>query len=108
MRIDRLLCYLRFVKTRSMAHRLIDEGHVRRNGQRVCRASQPIAEGDVLTIPLGENVLVARICALPARRGPPAEAQLCYLPLDPQAQTAIANREVSCFQITRLKGNTQP
>ncbi len=97
MRIDRLLCYLRFVKTRSMAHRLIDEGHVRRNGQRVCRASQPVTEGDVLTIPLGENVLVAQICALPNRRGPPAEAQLCYLSLDPQAQTAIANTADNSF-----------
>ena len=91
MRIDRLLCFLRFVKTRSMAHRLIDEGHIRRNGQRVCRASQAVAAGDVLTIPLGESILVARICALPTRRGPPAEAQMCYLPLDPQAQTAIAH-----------------
>lgn len=97
MRIDRLLCYLHFVKTRSIAHRLIGEGHVRRNGQRVCRASQPVEEGDVLTIPLEESVLVARIFTLPTRRGPPAEAQLCYLTLDPQAQTAIANRPDNSF-----------
>ncbi len=97
MRIDRLLCYLRLVKTRSMAQRLIGEGRVRHNGQRVCRASKPVAEGDVLTIPLGESVLVARICALPARRGPPEEARLCYLPLDQQAQDAIANRAHSSF-----------
>lgn len=90
MRIDRLLCYLRFVKTRGAAQRLIGTGHVRRNGERVCRASQLIGEADVLTFPIGASVMVARICALPARRGPPAEAQLCYLMLDPQAQTAIA------------------
>ncbi|MDZ4308460.1 RNA-binding S4 domain-containing protein [Allopontixanthobacter sp.] len=90
MRIDRLLCYLRFVKTRGGAQRLIGEGHVRRNGQRVCRASQPVGQGDVLTLPLGSRVMVAQIRALPKRRGPPAEAQMCYLPLDPQDQSAIA------------------
>ena len=90
MRIDRLLCYLRFVKTRSTAHRMIDEGHVRRNGQRVCRASQPVSEGDVLTLPLREEVVIVHICALPTRRGSPAEARLCYHTLDPQGQSAIA------------------
>ncbi|MGB3378567.1 RNA-binding S4 domain-containing protein [Allopontixanthobacter sediminis] len=90
MRIDLLLCYLRFVKSRSCAQRLIGEGHVRRNGQRVSRASQPVGQGDVLTLPLGSRIMVAQICALPTRRGPPAEAQMCYLPLDPQCQSAIA------------------
>ncbi len=48
MRIDRLLCNLRFVRTRSLAAKLAATGHLRRNGIRVTRPSQEVAEGDVL------------------------------------------------------------
>ncbi len=83
MRIDRLLCYLRFARTRSAAHKLVDKGHIRRNGERVTRCSRDIAEGDILTLPLGNSVKLVEILALPKRRGPPREAQACYRELDP-------------------------
>ncbi len=83
VRIDRLLCHLRFTRTRSAAHRLIDEGHIRRNGERVRRCSRDIVEGDILTLPLGNTVKLIEILALPERRGPPREAQACYRELDP-------------------------
>ncbi len=83
MRIDRLLCYLRFAHTRSAAHKLVDKGHIRRNGERVTRCSRDIAEGDILTLPLGNSVKLVEILALPQRRGPPREAQACYRELDP-------------------------
>ena len=85
MRIDRLLCFLRFCRTRSRAADLVADGHIRRNGERVTRASQPVAVGDVLTIPLGKTVRLIEILALPDRRGPSREAQACYRPLDPRA-----------------------
>ena len=85
MRIDRLLCFLRFVRTRSSARKLVDEGHIRCNGERVLRASRDIAAGDVLTLPLGNAVKLVEILALPERRGPPSEAQTCYRELDPGA-----------------------
>lgn len=84
VRIDRLLCYLRFVRTRSAAHRLVEEGHIRRNGERVTRCSRDIAEGDILTLPLGDRVRLIEIRTLPERRGPPREAEACYRDLDPQ------------------------
>lgn len=90
VRIDRLLFYLRFVKTRSNAHRLVEEGHVRCNGARVVRPSHEVAVGDTLTLPAGKGACVARIIALPLRRGPSLEAQMCYRVLDPGPQTAIA------------------
>ncbi len=90
MRIDRLLCCLRFAKTRSIAAGMIRDGHLRCNGERVVRASHPVEERDVLTIPLAQGVQLIEILALPARRGPPAEARSCYRMLDPQAKTAIA------------------
>ena len=83
MRIDRLLCYLRFARTRSAAHKLVDEGHIRRNGERVTRCSRDIIEGDILTLPLGKSVKLVEILTLPERRGPPREAQACYRELDP-------------------------
>ena len=86
MRIDRLLCYLRFVKTRSQAHQLVDAAHIRCNGMRVERDSYAVAAGDVLVLPLGANIRVVEILELPERRGPPAMAQSCYRLLDPQTE----------------------
>ena len=82
MRLDRLLWFLRFARSRSLAQRWIAEGHIRRNGERVMRQDQSIAIGDVLTLPLRAKVLPIEILALPKRRGPAAEARACYRPLD--------------------------
>lgn len=89
MRIDRLLCNLRFLRTRTMAAELVRAGHIRRNGARVTRPSQQVDVGDVLTIPLGPGVRLVEVLALPDRRGPAREAQACYRVLDPAEQTAI-------------------
>lgn len=83
MRIDRLLCHLRFVRTRSAAQKLVEQGHIRRNGERVTRGAHEVRVGDVLTIPLGNMVRLVEILVLPVRRGPPREAQACYRELDP-------------------------
>lgn len=83
MRIDRLLCQLRFVRTRGAAQRLVEEGHIRRNGERVLRPSRDVEVGDILTLPLGNRVRLIEVLALPERRGPPREAQDCYRELDP-------------------------
>lgn len=98
MRIDRLLCNLRFLRTRTLAAALIKTGHLRRNGARVIRPSQDIAIGDVLTIPLGNAVSLVEVLALPERRGPAREAQSCYRVLDPARQTDIGERNVTAPQ----------
>lgn len=89
LRIDRLLHALRFAKTRTLAQRWIAEHHIRRNGERVTRQDQPVAVGDVLTLPLKTGVLVVELLALPARRGPAAEARACYRPLDAGAAKTL-------------------
>lgn len=103
MRIDRLLCTLRFVRTRSLAQALVTSGHVRRNGERVTRASCEVRTGDVLTLPLGSRVRLVKVLALPERRGPPREAQACYRELDPQGQSDIA-----AGQTINPRGNAAP
>ena len=82
MRLDSLLFRLRLAKSRTAAQRWIAEGHIRRNGARVTAQDQPVAPGDVLTLPLARKVLVIELVALPTRRGPAKEAQACYRPLD--------------------------
>jgi ribosome-associated heat shock protein Hsp15 len=103
MRIDRLLCRLRFVKTRGMAQRLVESGHVRCNATRVTRASLPVEPGDVLTLPLGSAVKIVEVLSLPVRRGPASEAQACYRVLDGHVQSAIA-----AGKGTATKGNSPP
>ncbi len=90
MRIDKLLWYLRFAKTRSAAQTLVGAGHVRLNGKRVERAALPAQAGDVLVLPLPQGVTVIALIALPGRRGPPAEAQSCYRVLDGARENPIA------------------
>ena len=93
MRIDQLLHRLRFCKTRGVAQRLIDEGHLRCNGVRITRASQEIAAGDILAFPLGREVRVIEVLALPIRRGPAQEAQSHYRRLDQGATSALGGKK---------------
>ena len=72
---------------------MVATGHVRRNGARVLRASQDVAEGDTLTLPLPSGVRVIELITLPIRRGPAAEAQACYRALDRQASASLAGGE---------------
>ncbi|MFC3096594.1 S4 domain-containing protein [Alteraurantiacibacter palmitatis] len=94
MRLDLLLVRLRFAGSRQLAQDWITAGHMRRNGQRVVKANQPVAPGDVLTLPMRHYVRVIEILALPLRRGPPSEAQGCYRVLDAGAPIAIAGNHV--------------
>jgi ribosome-associated heat shock protein Hsp15 len=81
VRIDKFLYFARVVKTRGRAQDLIEEGRVRLDGRAVERAHAEVRPGSVLTFPQHDRVRVLRIEALPARRGPAAEAQTCYTEL---------------------------
>lgn len=90
-RIDRWLWFARFLKTRTMAARLVSAGKVRVNGGRVTKPSHVLAVGDVLTFSLGSRVRVVKVAAAGGRRGPYAEACLLYEDLtepDPPAPDA--------------------
>ena len=78
MRLDRFLHCIRLVKSRTLAQGLIEAGHVRIDGRRVDKASEPVRAGSVIALPLHGKVRVLRVLSLPARRGPAAEARLCY------------------------------
>jgi ribosome-associated heat shock protein Hsp15 len=81
LRLDKFLWFARIVKTRALAQDLAEEGRIRISGRVVDRAAAPVRVGDVLAFALRGRVRVLRVEALPARRGPPAEARALYVDL---------------------------
>ena len=85
-RLDAWLWCARLRKTRADCARLVEGGGVRINRQPTDKAHARVRPGDVLTIAQGSGergrVVVWRVLALAARRGPPAEARALYEDLD--------------------------
>jgi len=78
VRIDRYLHCIRLVKSRTLAQCLIDTGHVRVDGKRVEKPSEPVKIGSTIALPLHGRVRILRVLRLPERRGPAAEARMAY------------------------------
>lgn len=78
MRLDRFLWFARIAKTRSAAQAIAEKGTLRLDGRRIERSSAAVRAGSILAFPLHGQVRVLRVEALPAKRGPPAEAKACY------------------------------
>ena len=95
MRIDRLLVYLRFARTRSKASALIASGSLRCNRKHVLRDNTDVVAGDVLTLPIGKDIRIIELLSLPERRGSPETARGHYRELDPLRKTAIAAGKMS-------------
>lgn len=86
-RLDAWLWCARLRKTRADCARLVEAGAVRINRQPTDKAHARVRPGDTLTIAQGSGergrVLVWRVLALAARRGPAAEARALYEDLAP-------------------------
>lgn len=78
LRLDKFLWFARIVKTRALAQALAEGGRLRLSGRLVERAHAAVRVGDVLSFAQRGQVRVLRIDALPARRGPAAEARSLY------------------------------
>jgi ribosome-associated heat shock protein Hsp15 len=94
-RLDKWLVYARFVKHRSMAAHLIEEGKVRVNRERVQKCSQAVKPEDVLTIAIGDSVKVVKVLGEAERRGPASDARQLYQDLT-CVEKADASREALC------------
>jgi ribosome-associated heat shock protein Hsp15 len=77
-RLDKWLWFARVVKTRSLAARLVEAGHVRINSQRTDNPAKGVRCNDVLTIALDRQVRVLRVLLPGNRRGPYEEARLLF------------------------------
>ena len=82
LRIDKLLFFLRLAKSRSLAQKIVEEGHIRLNGRRVLHTHSQVRAGDMLTLPSLRGSRLLRIQALPTKRGPAMEAAACYADMD--------------------------
>jgi ribosome-associated heat shock protein Hsp15 len=82
MRLDVFLWRARFFKARTSATEAIETAGARieRDGQvrRIDKPATPVEAGDILSFAAPSGQKLVRILALPARRGPPAEAVQCY------------------------------
>lgn len=78
LRLDKWLWCARFYRTREMAAAACEKGHLRINGFRVEKAGRAVRPGDILTVPLRDQVVSVRVLAGAKRRGSASEAQLLY------------------------------
>ena len=78
MRVDRFLFFIRLAKSRTLAQAIVEEGYVRIDGRRVGKPSEEVRVGSLVALPLRGRVRILKVLSLPARRGPAAEARLCY------------------------------
>jgi len=81
IRLDKWLWHARLCKSRGLAARLVADGAVRVNAERVLKPAAPLRVGDGLTLRQGAEIRVLRVMALGARRGPAVEARGLYVDL---------------------------
>ena len=84
-RLDKWLWFVRVAKTRTLAARLVSEGKVRLNRERINKPSQRLKVADVVTVAAHDRVRILKVKAMGLRRGPPAEAQALFEDLTPPA-----------------------
>ena len=108
LRLDKWLWFARFVKTRSLATKLVIDGRMRVNGAPTQKAHYSVKAGDVLTFPLGPHIRVIKVVALGVRRGPAAEAQSLYEDLDPPRPRTRAEETAAAAFEDRTPGAGRP
>lgn len=87
-RLDKWLWCARLAKTRSAAARLIADGKVRINSERVRKASRIVQPGDVITATPPGRLVVWRVLDAAERRGPAPLARTLYEDLTPAEDNA--------------------
>ena len=67
-RLDIWLWHSRFSRTRVNSQKICKKGQIRVNGKRVMKAHKLIKKGDIVTLPLGSEIVVLRIISIPEKR----------------------------------------
>ena len=88
------MVYARFVKHRSTAAELVEQGHVRLNRVKCTKPAHVLKPGDVLTLNLRHDVRVVRVLGEAERRGPATEARELYEDLAPQVPHGPASENL--------------
>ena len=105
-RIDKWLWHARVVRTRTSAAALVEEGHVRLNGERVTAPSRPVKVKDVVTVALDRVVRVMTVTGFAERRGDADAARLLFEDLTPispakAAEPVTAERDAGSGRPTK-------
>jgi ribosome-associated heat shock protein Hsp15 len=98
-RLDKWLWFARVVKTRSLAARLVSEGHIRLNARRIDTPAKNVVPGDVLTIALERKVRVLRVIGPGTRRGAYEEAKLLFEDLSEELEPAARGSSLELERI---------
>lgn len=93
VRIDKWLWAARFFKTRSLATKAVNGGHIHVNGQRV-KPSRAVQVGDELHIRRGLTDFVVIVQGMSDRRGPAPVARALY----EETADSIRRREMNARQ----------
>lgn len=88
-RLDKWLWCARFMKHRADCARLVADGHLRINRLPTEKPHARLRVGDVITLPLRDEVRVIEVVALAMRRGPSVEARLLYREITEAGPAAI-------------------
>lgn len=104
-RLDKWLFFTRLLKSRSLAQKAIEAGHLTVNDERVKQSSFQVKVGDVLTLSLERRDVIVRVLLPGERRGPYEEARLLYEDLTP----LVPGEKLSAFDLaTREPGAGRP
>ena len=77
-RLDKWLWHARFLRHRADCTRLVQAGSIRINRQPTEKPHARLRLGDVVTLPLRNQVRVIEVLALATRRGPASEAATLF------------------------------
>lgn len=77
-RLDKWLWHARMARTRTLAARLVSDGHVRLDSRRVTDPSKKVRAGDILTLALAHATIVIEVTDFADRRGSAPDAQRLY------------------------------
>lgn len=105
-RLDKWLFFTRLQKSRSIAQKAIEAGHVRVNETRITQPSFAVKTGDVVLLSLERRDMTVRVLQPGSRRGPYEEARLLYEDLTPPP---LPGDKPNAFeQATRERGSGRP
>jgi ribosome-associated heat shock protein Hsp15 len=107
-RLDKWLWFARLARTRTLAARLIEDGKVRVNREKVLKPAHNVRAGDVITAALGGRVRVARITDAGKRRGPAEEARGLYEDLTPPMEAMTPTQQSGQHGAKRAEGSGRP
>lgn len=103
IRVDKWLWAARFYKTRSLAVKAVNGGHVHLNGSRI-KPARTVQPGDRLVIRRGDQEFTVIVLELSGRRGPATVARTLYEETPESIvarETARAERKLVGFPAAR-------